>query len=222
MIEAVELRRVSLPLVTPFRTSFGTQTVRDALLVHVRTNETEGWGECVAGEEPLYSAEYADGAQHVLQHHLVPRLLHGAPLDDVKGHPMAKAALELAVLDAHLRATGTSFAAHLGGARDRVEVGVSVGIFPSVRELLDQVAGYVDAGYRRVKLKIEPGWDVEPVAAVRGRHPDILLQVDANAAYTLARAADALTPLDDLRPAADRAAPARGRPRRATPPSPAG
>jgi len=197
VIEAVELRRVALPLVTPFRTSFGTQTVRDALLVRVMTASGDGWGECVAGEEPLYSPEYADGAQHVLRHHLVPRLLAGAPLEAVRGHPMAKAALSLAVLDADLRAAGRSLAAHLGGTRDAVDVGVSVGIFPSAGELLDQVAAYVDAGYHRVKLKIEPGADVALVRAVRDRHPDLVLQVDANAAYSLDEAARALKPLDD-------------------------
>jgi O-succinylbenzoate synthase len=197
VIEAVELRRIALPLVTPFRTSFGTQTRRDALLVRVVTDTAEGWGECVAGEEPLYSAEYVDGAQHVLRHHLVPRLLAGLP-DQVSGHPMAKAALRLAVLDADLRAAGRSLTEHLGGRFGLVEVGVSVGIFPTLAELIDQVAGYVGDGYTRVKLKIEPGWDVEPVSAVRARYPDLRLQVDANAAYTLADAGAALAPLDDL------------------------
>jgi o-succinylbenzoate synthase len=197
VIEAVELRRVALPLVTPFRTSFGTQTVRDALLVRVITDQGEGWGECVAGEEPLYSSEYADAAQHVLRHHLIPRLLAGRPAGEVKGHAMAKAALELATLDAHLRATGTSLRAHLGGDKSRLEVGVSVGIFPTERQLRDQVAAYVEAGYRRVKLKIEPGSDVAPVRAVRKAHPDLMLQVDANAAYTRDSAAESLKPLDD-------------------------
>lgn len=197
-IDAVELRRIELPLVTPFRTSFGTQTARDALLVRVLTPEGEGWGECVAMSEPLYSPEYVDGATHVVRHHLAPRLLAAGDLTaervapilaPVKGHPMAKAAIELAVLDAELRAAGVALASHLGAARTRVECGVSVGIFPSTAELIDQVEGYVDAGYRRVKLKIEPGHDVEPVRAVRERFgPDLRLQVDANTAYTLADA----------------------------------
>lgn len=197
-IDAIELRRIELPLVTPFRTSFGTQTTRDALLVRVLTPEGEGWGECVAMSEPLYSPEYVDGAAHVVRHHLAPRLLAAGDLTaervarvlaPVKGHPMAKAAVELAVLDAELRTAGVALAAHLGATRTRVECGVSVGIFPSVAELLDQVESYVAAGYRRVKLKIEPGHDVEPVRAVRERFgPDLLLQVDANTAYTLADA----------------------------------
>lgn len=192
---AAELLRVSLPLVAPFRTSFGTQTVREVLLVHVTTPDAEGWAECVAMEEPLYSSEYVDAAAHVLRHHLVPRLA-AAPvltaarvaevLRPVKGHRMAKAALETAVLDAELRAAGTSFATYLGGVRDRVPAGVSVGIMDSVPQLLDAVDGYLAAGYVRIKLKIEPGWDLEPVRAVRERFgDDLVLQVDANTAYTL-------------------------------------
>jgi o-succinylbenzoate synthase len=194
----VELRRVSIPLVAPFRTSFGTETVRDILLVRLVTPDGEGWGECVAPAEPHYSSEYADGAAGVLRRFLVPRLLSaGTPhpqqvarlLAGVKGHRMAKAALEMAVLDAHLRTTGESFGSYLGAVRDRVPAGVSVGIADSVPALLDTVAGYLDQGYVRIKLKIEPGWDVAPVAAVRERFgDDLALQVDANAAYTLADA----------------------------------
>jgi o-succinylbenzoate synthase len=194
----VELRRVALPLVTPFRTSFGEERTRDVLLLRVLTAEAEGWGECVAGAEPRYSSEYVDGAADVLRRFLLPAV---ADLGDlrpeavapavafVRGHRMAKAALELAVLDAWLRARGVSLASHLGATRDRVPAGVSVGIMGSLPELLDAVAGYLDAGYLRIKLKIEPGWDLEPVAAVRERFGDQLaLQVDANAAYTLADA----------------------------------
>ena len=202
MIEAVELRRVALPLVTPFRTSFGTQTVRDALLVRVLTPTAEGWGECVALPEPLYSEEFVDGAERVIQDHLLPRLWPVADpaevspaLAAVKGHPMAKAAVEGAVLDAWLRARGTSLACHLGGTRETVEVGVSVGLADSVPALIELVDGYVADGYRRVKLKIEPGWDVMPVRAVRERQPDLPLQVDANGAYQLEDAA-ALAALD--------------------------
>ena len=203
-IDAVELRRVALPLVAPFRTSFGTVVERDILLVRVTTADGgEGWGECVAFPDPGYSAEYVDGAHHVLRRFLVPRVLAagevtadalGPLLAPVTGHPMAKTALELAVLDAELRATGTSCASRLGGTRATIDCGVSVGMFP-LAELLDHVDAYVAAGYRRVKLKIEPGFDVAPVRAVRERHPDIALQVDANTAYTLADA-DRLAALD--------------------------
>ena len=198
-LDAVELRRVHLPLVTPFRTSFGTQHERDVLLVRVCTAQADGWGECVAMEEPLYSSEYVDGAEAVIRTHLLPRLF---ALDDVradaiapalaavKGHPMAKASLEAAVLDAELRTTGSRLVDHLGGVRDAVDAGVSVGIMSSIPVLLDAVAGYLDEGYRRIKLKIEPGWDIDPVRAVRERFGDeLLLQVDANTAYTLGDAA---------------------------------
>ncbi|HUR51785.1 MAG TPA: o-succinylbenzoate synthase [Mycobacteriales bacterium] len=193
-LASVELLRASLPLVAPFRTSFGTQTVREVLLVHVTTPDSEGWAECVAMEHPLYSSEYVDAAAHVLRHHLVPRLAANdlsaarvAPaLHPVKGHRMAKAALETAVLDAELRAAGMSFGTYLGGTVDRVPAGVSVGIMDSVDALLDAVDGYLAEGYVRIKLKIEPGWDVAPVQAVRERFGDeVLLQVDANTAYTV-------------------------------------
>ena len=195
----VELVRVRMPLVAPFRTSFGTMHDREILLVHVVGDAAEGWGECVADTAPLYSSEYVDGCADVLRRFLVPAL---AELEDVtaervapalaayRGHRMAKAALETAVLDAELRGRGQSLAGYLGATQQRVPCGVSVGIMDAVPALLDAVAGYLADGYRRIKLKIEPGWDVEPVRAVRERFGDnLLLQVDANAAYTLADAA---------------------------------
>jgi O-succinylbenzoate synthase len=197
-LTGVELRRISMPLVAPFRTSFGTETTRDILLLRVVTDEAEGWGECVAMSDPRYSSEYVDGAADVLRRFLIPKLAANPALDATavapalrpfKGQWMAKAALETAVLDAELRASGRSFGRELGATRDRVPCGVSVGIMNSIPELLDTVGGYLDAGYVRIKLKIEPGWDVEPVRAVRERFGDeILLQVDANTAYTLGHA----------------------------------
>ncbi len=193
-LEAVDLFRLALPLVSPFRTSFGTQTVKDVLVLRVRTNEGDGWGECVAMTDPLYSSEYIDGAEHVIEHHLLPRLFDEENLDAhavapslaaVRGHRMAKAAIEMAVLDAQLRARDVSFGSFLGAVRDAVDCGVSVGIQSEVGVLIDVVAGYLEDGYKRIKLKIEPGWDIEPVKAVRERFGDILLQVDANAAYGL-------------------------------------
>jgi len=197
-LTGVELRRISMPLVAPFRTSFGTQTVRDVLLLRVVTDDAEGWGECVAMADPLYSEEYVGGAVDVLRRFLVPALAAagdldapavGALLEPVKGHRMAKAALEMGVLDAELRAQGRPLARELGAVHERVPCGVSVGIMASVPELLDAVGGYLHAGYVRIKLKIEPGWDVAPVRAVRERFgDDVLLQVDANTAYTVADA----------------------------------
>jgi O-succinylbenzoate synthase len=184
--------------VAPFRTSFGTETTKDALLVRALTPDAEGWGECVAMDAPLYSYEYADTAQDVVRRFLLPRLFTAGDvtagqvahvLEPIKGHPMAKAAVEMALLDAELRIAGQSFATFFGAVRDRVPSGVSVGIMETVPQLLDVVAGYLDEGYVRIKLKIEPGWDVEPVRAVRERYgDDLLLQVDANTAYTRADA----------------------------------
>jgi O-succinylbenzoate synthase len=191
-LEGVELRRVRMPLVRPFRTSFGTEQVRDVLLVRVETTSGEGWAECATEVAPRYSSEYTAGAEHVLEHHLLPLLFAvervrassvAGLLAPVKGHRMAKAVIETAILDAELRASGEPLAARLGAVRDHVDCGVSVGIADSTDELLDHIEGYLADGYKRVKLKIEPGWDVEPVAAVRERWPDVPLQVDANAAY---------------------------------------
>jgi O-succinylbenzoate synthase len=197
-LTGIELRRISVPLVAPFRTSFGVQTGRDVLLVRAVSTDAEGWGECVAMSDPLYSSEYVDATADVLRRFLIPALADadrldasrvGAVLKPFKGHRMAKCALELALLDAELRAEGRPLARELGAVRDRVPCGVSVGIMDSVPQLLDAVGGYLDAGYVRIKLKIEPGWDVEPVRAVRERFgEDMLLQVDANTAYTLADA----------------------------------
>jgi len=192
-LESVELRRIRLSLVAPFETSFGVQTERDILLLKAISDEGEGWGECVAGEVPTYSSEYVDGAQHVLIHHLIPRLLNrdlaaadvASLLRPVHGHAMAKAAIEMAVLDAELSAHGESFAQFFGAVREEVDCGVSVGIHGSIAELLKTVGDYLDQGYRRIKLKVKPGWDVEPVRAVRERFGDVALQVDANTAYTL-------------------------------------
>jgi O-succinylbenzoate synthase len=197
-IERVELRRIGLPLVAPFRTSFGSQTERDILLVRVELASVdgdlvEGWGECTALSEPSYSSEYVDGAQHVIEHHLLPRLFAAGPveaadvgtaLSHLHGHPMAKAALEMAVLDAQLRANNQSFAEFLRAETVRIPVGVSVGIHDTIDDLLSTVQGYVDDGYVRIKLKIEPGSDIEHVAAVRDLiGPNKPLQVDANTAY---------------------------------------
>jgi O-succinylbenzoate synthase len=196
-VEAVELRKVRMPLVSPFRGALGTETEREVVLVHTLGPDSEGWGECSALNAPLYSPEYADGALAVLHQHLVPMLAGRAAepsavdvapvLAPVKGHRMAKAALEMALLDAELRARGESLAAHLGAVHDSVPSGVAVGITASVAELVDTVTGYLQQGYVRVKLKIEPGWDIEPIRAVREHFGGSLaLQVDANGSYGLA------------------------------------
>ncbi len=195
-IRAIELRRISLPLVTPFRTSFSTENHRDILLVRVETDDAVGWGECVSGNEPLYSNEYVEGSQQVMIDHLIPRLFafrsramsaHDVAqiLRPVKDHRMAKAALEAAILDAQLRENDISLATHLGSIHELVPSGVSVGIANSLDELVATVGGYLDEGYARIKLKIEPGWDIEPVRVIRKTFGDqVPLQVDANTAFT--------------------------------------
>ena len=196
-IDAVELRRIGIPMIAPFRVSFGVEHQRDILLVRVVGSEAEGWGECVAMSRPLYSSEYTDGAEDVLRRHLLPRLFEAGDvaaadvaeiLRPFHGHPMAKGALEMAVLDAELRVAGISLGEYLGAVRSEVDCGVSVGIYEDPAELVEVVGAFVAEGYRRIKLKIEPGHDVESVRAVRGRFPEILLQVDANTAYTVADA----------------------------------
>ena len=195
-IRSIELRRIALPLVTPFRTSFSTETHRDILLVRVETDDAVGWGECVSGNEPLYSNEYVEGSQQVMIDHLIPRLFafRSRPMSahdvaqilrPVKDHRMAKAALEAAILDAQLRENNVSLATHLGSIHELVPSGVSVGIANSLDELVSTVGGYLDEGYARIKLKIEPGWDIEPVRLIRKTFGDhVPLQVDANTAFT--------------------------------------
>ena len=207
-LEAVELRVVELPLVSPFRTSFGTELVKECVILRAVTDAGEGWGECVAMTDPFYSSEFLTGAAEVLRRWLVPALF--APGDElaadavlpltehVKDHRMAKGALEMAVLDAELRAAGRSLADRLGATATWVPSGVSVGIQPSIAALVDVVDGYVAEGYRRIKLKIEPGFDVDAVRAVREHiGPDVPLQVDANTAYTV-NDAEHLAGLDEL------------------------
>ena len=197
-IEALALRRIGLPLVSPFRTSFGVERERDILLVELTArgadgSQVAGWGECVAIAQPTYSPEYVEAAQHVTLHHLLPALALDQPIEaadvaaglaHLHGHPMAKGAIEMAVLDAQLRAADRAFGDWIGATTDRIPSGVSVGIHTTADELLATVQGYLDDGYVRIKLKIEPGTDIEHVAAVRDLiGPEVPLQVDANTAY---------------------------------------
>ena len=195
IVRAVELRLVGVPLVRPFRTSFGETNRKECILVRVRTDLAEGWGECVADIEPDFSGEFNAGAWILIRDFLAPALFRAGDIGAgqladlfsfVRGNPMAKGVLVDAVLDAELKSEGRSLASYLGSERDRVPCGVSVGITPTTEELLAQVDGYLAEGYQRIKLKIAPGVDVERVVAVRAAHPDILLSVDANAAYSLA------------------------------------
>lgn len=192
-LERMILHHLDMPLVSPFETSFGRDTTRPCILVELHAEGLVGWGECVAGDGPWYSYETIGTAWHVISDFLAPLMLHqncDSPDDlvrrfvPVRGHEMARAACEAAVWDLLAQAQGVSLAALLGAARDRVPVGVSVGIEPTVAEVVERVAGFVDAGYRRVKLKIRPGFDLALIRAVRERWPDLPLQVDANSAYT--------------------------------------
>ena len=207
-IESVTAHRLSLPLVRPFRTSFGKEYAKDVILIEVTTDSgVTGWGECVSAPDPSYSHEFNDAALLVLRDHLVPRVLDRdltaeevpALLSAVRGHPMARGALELAILDAQLRQAELSFATYLGATRTTIPCGVSTGIpaDDSMDTLIAEVDGYVAEGYRRIKLKIQPGWDIEPTRVIRERYPDIPLQVDANQAYSREHI-DHLTALDDF------------------------
>ena len=196
----VELREIRLPLVEPFRISSGVCTERRILLLtlHDAAGVT-GWSECVAGEQPNYSAETIDTAWWAIREWLAPRLL-GAPIADptavrarlregVVGHPMAKAALEMGLWDVAARLAGLPLARLLGGTRDRVAVGISLGIQDSPDALGDRVRRARVEGYARVKVKIKPGADVDHVAAARAAlGPGVPLSADANSAYTLAHA----------------------------------
>jgi O-succinylbenzoate synthase len=203
-LDAVDLRVLHMPLVSPFTTSFGTETVREVIIVTAETPDGRGWGEVVTQSEPSYSSEYTQGAWDVLTRFLAPALLArrtvapeevAGALHHVVGHRMAKAGLELAVIDAALRAENRSVGEYLGAEKDRVPSGVSVGIQSDPRALVAAVGGYLDEGYVRIKIKIKPGRDIDDTAAVRAAFGGIPLQVDANSAYTL-QDADTLAELD--------------------------
>ena len=205
-VEQIALHLIAMPLVSPFETSFGRETVRQAILVELRTPNGSGWGECVAGSAPAYSYETTDTAWSVLSQHLAPAVMK-QPFDSLvalherwawmRGHNMARAAVEQAAAALLAADAGQSLAAFLGGARTSVPVGVSVGIQATPEALVDTVAGYLAQGYGRIKLKIKPGKDIAFVAAVRRAFPAVLLQVDANSAYSLADS-ERLRQLDDF------------------------
>ena len=205
-LERVTLFHIRMPLVHPFETSFGVEQDRECIIVRVEGDGAVGWGECVAGAGPWYSYETAQTAWHILTGFLISMLLGrelSGPqevfdrLRPVRGHPMAKAGLEMALWDLAAVQQGVSLARLLGGTRERVPVGVSIGIQESVPALLERIASFVEQGYARVKIKIKPGWDVDVVRAVRREFPDLKLQVDANSAYRL-EDAPVFRAMDDL------------------------
>ena len=196
-IDAIVMREIKMPLVHPFVTSFGKTTDRRILLIELQSEGFTAWGECVAGEHPYFSDEMIDTAWTITEQELAPRMIGRdiatgrdvpAMLLQVRGHRMAKAALENAVWDLEAQVTGVSLAKLLGGTRDVIACGVSIGMQPSIEEQLLKVETEVNAGYQRIKLKCQPGYDAKMFAAVRERWPDILLSCDANSAYQLSDA----------------------------------
>jgi O-succinylbenzoate synthase len=194
-IERLELRLVKLPLVHFFETSFGRIDDKHFILVRLDGEGATGYGECVAEQDPYYSSETNDTAWHIIADFISPRLLgteYSHPRDlfpalkAIRGHNMAKAAVEMAAWDLFAKQRGQPLSGLLGGTRQRIASGVSIGIQPSLDQLAEKVERELAAGYRRIKIKIKPGWDLAPVEALRARFGAIPLMVDANAAYTLA------------------------------------
>ncbi len=197
-VESVTLHRVRVPLVEPFRISNGAVALKDVILVEVKTDGgIVGWGEASPMSGSFYSDDTPEGSWAALSTRLIPSLFNGVAIDatrfyeQLRGVPcdaFAKAGLEGALWDAYAQRAGLPLCELLGARRRSVASGVAIGIYDEAAELLERVERYVALGYRRVKIKIEPGWDVEAVAAVRARFPDVPLMVDANAAYTIADA----------------------------------
>jgi o-succinylbenzoate synthase len=193
-IEAITLREIQMPLVHFFETSFGRVYSRRILLITVASEGVDGWSECVAGEDPFYSSEWIESAWPTVTRYLAPAIL-GRNLESaakcevlfsrVRGHRMAKAALENALWDAEARQKGQPLWKLLGGTRHEIACGVSIGIQDSVEQLLDKIQTELAAGYRRIKVKVKPGWDVNVLERIRARWSEITLSCDANSAYTL-------------------------------------
>jgi O-succinylbenzoate synthase len=193
-IEAITLREIHMPLVHFFETSFGRTYSRRILLVTVHSEGADGWGECVAGEDPYYSSEWIESAWPTLTQYLIPALL-GKRLESardcpalfakVRSHHMAKAALEIALWDAEATQKKQPLWKLLGGTRREIPCGVSIGIQDSIEQLLEKIQTELTAGYRRIKVKVKPGWDINVLERIRSRWADITLSCDANSAYTL-------------------------------------
>ena len=194
-VQKITLREIRMPLVTPFETSFGRTTDRRMLLVEPLADGVSGWGESVAGEGPFYAPETVETAWHILRDFIWP-ILKGreiesaacvwAMLEPIRGHHMAKGAIEAALWDAEAKQKGIPLWKHLGGVRKEIPCGVSIGIKATLEELVATVERELAAGYQRIKIKIKPGYDVAPVERLRQQFPRIRLMVDANCAYHLA------------------------------------
>ena len=193
-IESVTLREIHMPLVHFFETSFGRVYSRRILLISVDADGVRGWGECVAGEDPFYSPEWIETAWPTIKHYLAPALFKSgvesgrecsALFTRVRGHNMAKAGVENAVWDAEARLKQQPLWKLLGGTRREIACGVSIGIQDSPEQLLEKIETELASGYRRIKIKVKPGWDLNVLEKIRARWADIVLSVDANSAYTL-------------------------------------
>jgi len=205
-IESITLHHISMPLVTPFETSFGRETDRQCVLITVRADGLTGYGECVASRDPGYSYETAGTAWHILRDFIAPLILgkdiidasdFQTRVDGIRGHHLAKAGVEMALWDLLGKRADKSLKQMFGGTRDNVEVGVSIGIQESALALVRTVESYLEKGYRRVKIKIKPSREVDETIAVRAAYPTLRLQVDANSAYTV-ESAQVLKAIDDL------------------------
>jgi len=194
-IQRIEMRELRMQLLHPFETSFGVTQERRILLIAVTDGTHTGYGEVTAGEGPYYSHETSETAWHVLRDFIIPnavgkdiqRALEFEPFArGIRGHNMAKGGLETALWDLEARIKGVPLWKLLGGSREKIDCGVSIGIQPTIDKLLAKIDTEVKAGYRRIKIKIKPGWDVDVIRQVRQAFPTILLMGDANSAYTLA------------------------------------
>ena len=204
--DSLTLTHLRMPLVSAFETSFGRITHRECILVAVHSEGLTGYGECVADRDPGYCYETTGTAWHILKDFIAPLLLgqdirdaddFQRRVDGIRGHNLAKAGVEMAIWDLLGKRAGKSLREMFGGEKAKVDVGVSIGLQSSPEKLVQTVAEYVALGYRRVKIKIKPGRDAGDASAVRAAFPNLLLQVDANSAYTL-KSSEALKPLDDL------------------------
>jgi O-succinylbenzoate synthase len=193
-VQKITLREIRMPLVTPFETSFGRVTDRRMLLVEVESDGVAGWGECVAGEGPFYAPETVETAWHIIRDFIWPLLRDHdfesaaeswARLEPIRGHNMAKGAVESALWDAEAKQKNIPLWRLLGGARREISCGVSIGIRATLEELIATVERELAAGYQRIKIKIKPGNDIAPVEGLRLKFPRIRLMVDANSAYRL-------------------------------------
>lgn len=194
-ITEMTIRHLQMKLKAPFTTSFGTFTNKDFLLLEAKDESgTIGWGESVAFHSPWYNEETLKTNWHILEDYLIPLILNrdiqhpdevSEIFEPIRKNNMAKSTIEGAIWDIYAQQTNQSLAAALGGKKDKIEVGISIGIQKSIDDLVELVQGYVNEGYKRVKVKIKPGWDIDVIRTLREKFPDVAIMADANSAYRL-------------------------------------